>query len=128
VQRAGAALLSLATRACLETQQLQDRGQADGRPHGGEVDGRPISDRLLTLPSLVLLLANEATALAGLGQLAIALREDLLGPSCELVARGEVADGRVQANIVVQLDNLKPVTTRFRKSAIRGIRGTGKQS
>jgi hypothetical protein len=49
VQRAGAALLRAVRAVGLEAEQLQNGGQADGRPYRGEVDGRPIADIGMTL-------------------------------------------------------------------------------
>jgi hypothetical protein len=54
--------------------------------------------------ALVLGLALLLAALAGLGQFAIAREQDLLVPAFELVFGSDVADGAMQAHVVVMSD------------------------
>ena len=85
----------------LEAEQVQDGGHGDGGANGGEVDGGARRDSGLSLRLLVLGLPQLLAAFAGLGQFAVACGEDFLVAAVELVLGSDVADGAVQADVVV---------------------------
>ena len=101
MQRAGAALLGALATAGLAAEQPEDGGHGDGGTDGGEVQGGA-SGRLRALALVVLGLALGLAALAGLGQFAIAGVEDVAVAAVELVLGRDVADGAVQADVVVR--------------------------
>lgn len=100
VQRARAALLAGVVGERGEAEQGQDMGDGDGGAHGGEVDGGA-SGVGAGLGLVVLCLPRLFAAFAGLGELAIALGMDGYIVAEELVVGGDVADGAVQAGMVV---------------------------
>ena len=61
-------------------------------------------------------------------QLPVALRVDLLLTAGEHVLRRDVANGTVQAGVVVQLRDQTLIKLRYGKSTIAGIRGMGARS
>jgi hypothetical protein len=77
VQRARPAALISATASRLAAQQPQHVCDRDGGAHRGEVQRGPRGLGSLLRRLLVLRLADLPTTLAGLGQLAVALLEDL---------------------------------------------------
>jgi hypothetical protein len=122
VQGARAALLCAARALRLKAKQLEDGGDRDGSANGGEVDGGQCRgpERRATL---VVGLTEQFAAFAGLGQFAVTLAEDLLGASLELVSGSDVADGAVQSDVVVQLNNAMPAIPQLVKWSIHGTRG-----
>ena len=58
-------------------------------------------------------LARLLSTFAGFFQLAIPFGEDHVGQAIELVGRRDVADGRVQADVVVMLDEGRDSASRF---------------
>ena len=123
VQGTGAALLAVVIGACAEAEQRQHLGDRDGRPHGREVDGRTRRVRIrfdLLVPRLPHLLA----AFTRLGKLAIPFGMDGHVFSEEPVVGRDIADGAVQADVVVQLSDTKPTIPISVISLIRGTRGS----
>src|SRR4051794_30630401 len=106
-QRTGPPLLGAAAAVGLEAEQVQDGGDGEGGADGGEVDGGPRSDGGLRRPLHELGLARLLAALAGLGELAIAVIGDLLVAVFEAVLGGDIADGAVQADGVVMDDEVR---------------------
>lgn len=111
VQGARSAMLSALSGAVLPAEQFEDGGDRHGGADGGEVDGRARrglrrglrSDSGLTLAlgSFVLGLALLLTHLAGLGEFAVAFLADLDVSPLESIPGRDVADGAVQADVVV---------------------------
>ena len=102
VEGTGAALLAAAIGAGHEAEQGQHLSDGDGGTHGGEVDGGTWDSAwrlLLFVPGLPQLFA----AFAGLGELAVALGMDGLVVAEQAVVGCDVADGTVQADVVVML-------------------------
>jgi hypothetical protein len=106
VQGTGSAFLG-APAVERAAEELQDGGDGDGGLDGGEVDGGPrrcrgwrIRDSRLTL-AFVLGLAESGAAIAGLGEFAVAVLEDLSILAVEFVFGGNVVDGAVQPRGVV---------------------------
>jgi hypothetical protein len=64
---------------------------------------------------------------AGLGQLALAVREDVLIAAVELVLGGDIAKGAMEADVVVQLNNLKPAIPPSVKWSIHGTPGSANE-
>src|ERR1700728_365604 len=95
VEGTGAALLAAVIGTGHEAKQAQHLSDGDGGTHGGEVDGRMRLGPalLLFVPGLPHLFA----ALAGLGQLAVALAMDGLVVAEQPVVGRDVAHGTVQA-------------------------------
>jgi hypothetical protein len=103
VQGTGTAVLGGVVGMDLEAEQSEDGGHGDGGTDSGEVDGR-VGDDGWTGRRVVLGLAQQLAAFAGLGELAIAVGQDVLVAAVELVLRGDIADGAVQADMVVMGD------------------------
>ena len=107
VQRARSAVLGALSGAGLPAEQLEDGGDRDGGADGDEVDGETRNgmwrDSVLTLSSacIALGLAFVLTDFAGLGEFAVAFIGNGLVSSFEAILGSDVADGAVQADVVV---------------------------
>src|SRR5436190_272308 len=71
------------------------------------VDGGPSSDKGLTLAAFVFGLACQATAFACLGEPAVAFVGDVFVSAIKAVFGGDVANGAVQADVVVVADEVE---------------------
>ena len=107
VEGARPALLGAVGAVGLEAEHLQHRGHRDGRADSDEVDGGPRRGSELKPQLLVLGLALLFASFAGVGELAVASVEDFLVAAFELIFGRDVADGAVQADVVVMLDVIK---------------------
>ena len=103
VQGTGTAVLGGVVGVDLEAEQSEDGGHGDGSADGGEVDGR-VGSSSRAGRRVVLGLAEQLAAFAGLGELAIAVGKDVLVAAVEFVFGCDITDGAVQADEVVMGD------------------------
>src|ERR1043166_3229564 len=105
VQGTGAAVLGAELGVGLAAEQLKDSGDRHGGANGVEVDGG--AGRLGALfPALLACLPQLLAAVSSLGEFAIALAVNGLIVAEEFVLGGDVADGAVQANVIVMSDEV----------------------
>ena len=107
VQGAWSALLGAATALSLPAEQVEDGGDGEGGADGGEVDGWPSSDDGLRPAAIMLGLARQTAAFAGLGESAVAFVGNVFVSALEAVLGGDVANGAVQADVVVVADEVE---------------------
>ncbi len=105
MERARASLLGASDSVGLKAEQLENGRHGDGRADGSEVDRRAWGSAWRGL--LLLLVLSEPqlfASFASLGELAVAVGVDLLVAACHLVLGSDIADGAVQADVVIVLD------------------------